>query len=256
LGFRHVIFDVDDVVIDTDRAAVEALAAVDRRIAPLLQRHYETLIAHLRGENPPEYGRLRVRIEGWQSGFVEVKQWSRECLVAICLEDLGETPTAERVTREARAYWRAITERSTVYPDAAELARRCLAVGVSIHFATNSDGFLGFDEARRTFTYDPEDSARRKVARLHMLRAIGMNDHNITVGDPIGKPNPIFYQKALRGLDRGRTLVVGDSLTNDVLPFLEAGVARGAWLRRQGGEGERGVPAVKSLLELQGWLEG
>lgn len=251
---KHVVFDVDDVMVDTDAAVSAAMAAVDPLIAPRLQRHYETLIAHLRGEDPPAYPPLRKRIEGWQPDLAEVKQWSRECLIAICLEDLGEKPTAALIEQEAELYWRAITEGTVVYPDAAELARRCVSRGISIHFATNSDGFLGFDDARGTFTYDPAQSARKKIARLHLLRAHGMNEGNITVGDPIGKPHPAFYEKALAGLDRAHTLVVGDSLTNDVLPFLKAGVARGAWLRRGGGEGAEGVTAVKTLLELESWL--
>ncbi len=251
---KHVVFDVDDVMVDTDAAGVAAMAAVDARIAPLLQRHYETLINHLRGLSPPEYPALRRRIEGWQQGFAEVKQWSRECLAAICYEDLGVTPTAALVEAAGAAYWRAVTEKTVVYPDARELAGRLLARGQTVHFATNSDGFLGFDEQARRFTYDPADSARRKVQRLALLREVGMTDGNITVGDPIGKPHPAFYERALYALDRAATLVVGDSLSNDVLPFLKAGAGVGVWLRRAGGEGEQGVPAVKSLLELERWL--
>lgn len=251
---KHVVFDVDDVMVDTDAATVAALGAVDARIGPLLKAHYETLIAHLRGENPPAYPALRKRIEAWQPELTEVKQWSRETLVAICFEDLGVKPTKADIEREAAAYWRAITEKTVVYPDAAEMARRFVRDGLTIHFATNSDGFLGFDDARRTFTYDPADSARRKIARLHMLRDVGMHEGNITVGDPIGKPHPAFYEKALEGLDRSATLVVGDSLSNDVLPFLKQGARVGVWLRRHGGEGEQGVPAVRSLLELEKYL--
>ncbi|MBL8955637.1 MAG: HAD family hydrolase [Myxococcaceae bacterium] len=251
---KHVIFDVDDVMVDTDAAGIAAMAAVDARIAPLLQRHYETLIANLRGLNPPAYAPLRRRIEGWQQGLSEVKQWSRECLVAICFEDLGVRPTRELILREAATYWRVVTEKTVVYPDARELAGRLLARGITVHFASNSDGFLGFDEATRRFTYDPAEGVRRKIQRLALLREVGMHEGNITVGDPIGKPHPEFYERALSGLDRGATLVVGDSLSNDVLPFLKAGARQGVWLRRHGGEGEQGVPAVKTLLELERWL--
>lgn len=252
---KHAVFDVDDVMVDTDAAVVAALRALDPRIGPLLKTHYETLISHLRGENPPAYPPLRKRIEAWQRELTEVKQWSRETLVAICYEDIGVTPRKADIEREAGAYWRAITDETVVYEDAAAMARACLQRGISIHFATNSDGFLGFDEAKRTFTYDAEDSARRKIARLGLLRPHGMHEGNITVGDPIGKPHPEFYEKALRGLDRAATLVVGDSLSNDVLPFLKAGAAQGVWLRRHGGGGEQGVPAVRTLLELDRFLE-
>ncbi|MBK7857288.1 MAG: HAD family hydrolase [Archangiaceae bacterium] len=231
---QHVILDVDDVMVDTDGAVAAAMAALDARVAGLLQRHYQTLISDLRGEKPVAYPPLRQRIEGWQRGLLEVKQWSRECLLAICFEDIGVKPTAALIEREARAYWGAITEKTVVYPDAAELIGVLKARGIDFQLATNSDGFLDFDEARQTFTYAPEVSARRKIERLGLLAELGITPAHITVGDPVGKPLEGFYRKVLadiaartgKSVDVARTLAVGDSFTNDVEPFMRLG-ARG-----------------------------
>jgi FMN phosphatase YigB (HAD superfamily) len=250
----QIIFDVDDVAVDTDAAVKAGAEAVDPRIRAAFHQSYQTLIAHLRGENPPAYGPLRRRIEQWQRELNEVKQWSRECLIAIALEDAGVEPTFAEVEQSARAYWRVVTEKTVVYPDHAELQRKLEARGIGVYYATNSDGFLRFDDAKRTFAYDAADSARRKIERLSLLRPFGMSEDTTTVGDPVGKPHAAFYEKALRDFDRSRTLVVGDSLTADVLPFLKAGVKHGVWLRRHGGGSESGVPAIRSLLELEAML--
>jgi FMN phosphatase YigB (HAD superfamily) len=253
---EQVIFDVDDVMVDTDaatRAAADSVESVlGAKVSRAFQKSYEVLIRNLRGESAPEYPALRKRIEGWQRELKEVKQWSRECLLAIALEDAGETPTFAKVEAAARVYWRTLTEKTVVYPDAAEMARRLAADGIGVHLATNSDGFLKLDEPRGTFIYDPADSARRKKDRLHMLGPLP-----ITVGDPVGKPLPGFYAQVLQDLGRkvemSRVLAVGDSLTADVLPFVKLG-AQGVWLKRHGPLESAEVPVVRSLLELERYV--
>jgi FMN phosphatase YigB (HAD superfamily) len=250
-----VIFDVDDVVVDTDAATRAATASVERalgrEIGQVFARSYETLIAHLRGQSAPDYPRLRARIEAWQRTLSEVKQWSRECLIAIALEDAGEVPTFARVDAAARAYWQELTDKTVVYDDARALIRVLVQRGIRFHFATNSDGFLRLDDGQRTFVYDPDDSARRKLARLHMMTE--MTADNTTVGDPIGKPRPAFYERVMQRARATpeRTLAVGDSFTADVEPFMKLGT-QGLWLKRHGPlEGN----AVRSLKDLEPYLD-
>lgn len=277
----HVIFDVDDVLIDMDQALLAAEAAIEPALAALLgnepargareafTRNYGTLLAHLRlppGEKLPAYTALRARIEAWQRGVTgagfEVKQWSRDTLLAVSLEDAGATPTAALLEAGLSAYWSTLTDATRLYPDAERLCARLREEGVSFHLATNSDGFLSLDAARGTFVYAPQTSAERKVARLGATRALGVARSNITVGDPIGKPGAAYYARVLaefgaaagRPLALDRTLAVGDSLKADVLPFLQAGVAHGAWLvraaERSGVDEASRVPIVRSLDEL------
>jgi FMN phosphatase YigB (HAD superfamily) len=75
---------------------------------------------------------------------------------------------------------------------------------------------------------------------LGALRELGIENRLITIGDPVGKPHPGFYEQVLKDYasfhgedaDLSRAVVVGDSLTSDILPFLVKGVAFGAWLKR------------------------
>ena len=79
----------------------------------------------------------------------------------------------------------------------------------------------------------------------------------ITVGDPIGKPQPGFYAQVLSDLSRkveaSRILAVGDSLHADVLPFVKLG-AKGAWLKRHGPMETAEVPVIRTLLELEEYV--
>jgi FMN phosphatase YigB (HAD superfamily) len=283
----HVIFDVDDVLIIMDEALLAAEAAIEaplaRRFGAITARksranftaHYQTLLDHLRlpvGARNEVYERLRARIDAWQKGVTdagfEVKQWSRDTLLAVAMEDAGEQPTAASVNEALDAYWATLTEKTRLYPDAAALCEKLRERGVTFHLATNSDGFLSLDDARRTFVYDPPSSAERKVARLGATQALGAARRNITVGDPIGKPGAAYYARVIqefsdtlgRPIDLTRTLAVGDSLKADVVPFLQAGVGYGAWLVRaaaaSGLDDTTQVPIIRSLAELEPMIFG
>jgi FMN phosphatase YigB (HAD superfamily) len=277
---RYAVVDVDDVLI----ATAEALdAAIDAMLVPLadhfgqrqaaaVQREFTRSmgigVRRLRaGDASPddEYADLMRRTARWQRGLtesgVEVKAWSRHALVACALEACDLPVTAAVVEAAADRYWTTVTARAAVYPDAVGLIRRLRDAGVAIHLATGSDGFLTFDDVRQTFTYAPEESVRLKLARLRGLAALGFGPDDITVADPIGKPNPEFFRVALRrfsaatgqDVDLAATVVVGDSLANDILPLLDLGAAHGVWLLRDGTSasgGSRRHPQVTVVSSL------
>lgn len=284
---RHdlIIFDVDDVMVDMDALVHPAQAAlrdaVAQQLGPAnadrimvhLEQSYATLRGQLRAPVGSDRGgveALVARIHGLQRGVVEagheVKPWSRQVLLALALEDLGLPRTAGVIDAGVQAYWAAIEAHTQILPDAEAAILRAHARGQHVHLATNSDGWLSYDEARGTFVYDPEQANTNKRARLHGLCVHGLSQADITVGDPIGKPFPGFYTQVLadvqaqlgRPVDLSRTLVVGDSLSHDVLPFLARGAPHGAWLlRREQGPTPRpapehpGVFILRSLDELQ-----
>jgi FMN phosphatase YigB (HAD superfamily) len=269
MAIDSVIFDVDDVVIDTDRACAAAERAVGeplrgelgdegaRRVALAFSRGYDVLRRQLRtpaGLRAEGFDRHQSRIAAWQRGVLEagfeLKLWSRDTLLALALEDEGFAVTASRIAAVDH-YWRTMAEETEIHVDAARIVEQLRGRGIAIHLATNSDGFLRFDESARTFSYDPADAHRRKLSRLDAIRALGLAHRDVTVGDPIGKPKPQFYRRVLdemseklaRRVDPARVLVVGDSLTNDVLPFFDAGVSKGAWILRDA-HGSGALPAV------------
>ncbi len=259
-SFSAVFLDVDDVMLDMDRVAhlgVEAVlapltAALGETEARAVQASfadgYATLIAELRsggGEAGSAYTTLRRKIARWQRGATEqgyeLKMFSRHTLLAIALEAHGQPVTEALIDGAIDHYWQVLADATEVFADARIAVERLVESGTPFLLATNSDGFLLFDERAQTFRYDPEDAVRRKRARLSALRAIGIDDAQISIGDPIGKPNPGFYQAVLADFERffgrppdlSRALAVGDSLTSDVLPLMSLGVRWGGWVQRR-----------------------
>jgi FMN phosphatase YigB (HAD superfamily) len=280
---RYAVFDVDDVVIDTDVACAAAERSIvdplrndlgearANTVASAFSAAYDELRRELRragGVASESFQRLEQRILAWQSGVVgagfELKLWSRDSLLAIAFEDAGVEVTRARLEAAGDAYWRTMSDRTALHEDASAIIERFSALGISVHLATNSDGFLRFDEKEGTFVYDPDHARRRKLERLGAIRTLGLLDRDVTVGDPIGKPHPAFYVRVLdefanklgeRSIARDRVIVVGDSLANDVLPFLAAGIAKGAWLVRERGIRRETSHAEVTVIETLAALE-
>lgn len=256
-----VVFDVDDVLIDTDHACGVAEGSVREPLArhfpgPIAEEltrrfahHYEILRVQLRHPTTAktaEYAAYEARIRAWQAGVVdegfEVKIWSRDTMLTVALEDLGLPVTRALVDEVTGHYWRVMTDATTLQADARDLITKLTARGVVVHLATNSDGFLVFDDDAKTFRYDPSHARTRKLERLALITELGLGRSDVTVGDPIGKPRPEFFDAVLADVaaKTGRTpeiaesWAIGDSLTNDVMPLVERG-ARGVWLLRRGG---------------------
>lgn len=271
-----LVLDVDDVLVQMKPAELAAEAAVRAPLEPALGAEkasfvqaslassYQILRDQLwaaPGVKLPTWVELRRRIDAWQRGVTEegheVKQWSRDTLIAIALEDAGVSPTAALIAPAVDAYWRTLGDESRLWPDALALLDHARANGVSFHLATNSDGFLRFDDRRRTFVYDPDDARERKLARLHVLGKAGVRREDITVGDPIGKPSPKYFEKVMEdfseklsmSIDRRQAMAVGDSLAADVLPPMSIGVGHGAWLDRHGA-GPPAAPPVRTVRSL------
>ncbi|MBI2375510.1 MAG: hypothetical protein HYV07_16055 [Deltaproteobacteria bacterium] len=279
---RFVVLDVDDVVLDMDRSRLAAESAISEPLVAALgpaggraragfSRVYEALRAQLRapkGVVTDGYSELAARIEGWQRPVLEaghkVKIFSRETILAVALEDEGLPVDPALVRSVVDLYWRALGDESRVYADASALISSLRARNAAFHLATNSDGFLRLEGAA-AFSYDAADAWRRKWERMERaLSTIGVREEDVTIGDPVGKPEPGFCVAALERfrarhpeLSLEGCLAVGDSLGSDVLPFLGVGVARGAVIVR-GEEPPSGfldgldrVVLLRTLLELE-----
>lgn len=277
---RLAVFDVDDVVLDMDhlaraaqRAVAEALtphvgatvgAAVHRR----LEAFYGVLRRNLRASSAdaaPEFTALYARIAAAQRGVTEagfeVKPWSRQVLVALALEDEGVSVRAAAVHAGAAAYWSTLAAGTRVLDDAARALDRARAAGFVVHLATNSDGWLRYDEAAGTFVYDPTEARALKLERLSPLWAHGLEAQDVTVGDPVGKPHAGFYRQVFDDV-AAKTgapvataggIAIGDSLMHDVAPFLGLGLPRGIWILRRGeaATDDGRVRVVRSLDEVE-----
>ncbi len=289
---KFIIFDVDNVIIDTINAAPFAESALGIALSEQLgsesgdrvrsdfKSNYENLTKQAKadaGVLHEDFQTLKGRIENWQAGVLcegwELKLWSRETLLAIALEKNGIPVTKTLIDAALDPYWAALTKESKNRSDVAEALEGHRKAGVAIHLATASDGFLDFNEREQTFVYNPQNAVRRKMNRMTILRELDFEEHDVSVGDPIGKPDARFFTRVLqdfetklgRKIDLSQTLAVGDNLSDDVLPLLELGVARGAWLVSENGmggpellEGNPSVGIVNSLLKLENipWIDG
>lgn len=282
MDFRYAILDVDDVLLTTQqaepraaRALLEALSAyLDSEKAAAVHREF---VAHWRTLQrrhwscaetaEDDYAVLEQSIAHWQRGVTEqgyqIKLWSRQVLLACALAS-QRVDVSERLVRGVtEAYWQEMAESVKVHPDGVAAIQRLGSTGCQVHLATDSDGFLVFDESEQTFTYDPEASAREKIHRLRALWSLGLGPRDVTIGDPIGKPDPEFSKRTIaefsgkvgHAVDVRRTVVVGDSFARDVEPFLRVGVAFGVWLVRDRADdetrscGHARVAVVSSLAE-------
>jgi hypothetical protein len=260
MHMQFAVVDVDDVLLATGGASQLAEQAM---VTPLMQhlgqphatavQHEFTRALHILTQQlrsaaatpRAAYHALRNRIAWWQRGLTdagcEVKEWSRHTLVACALEACGLPVTRTVVHAVADHYWAAIAQHATVFPDARARLQQLRTAGVAVHLATGSDGCLTFHDTRQTFTYAPEEAVCRKLARLHGLTALGCGPDNISIGDPIGKPHHEFFRAVLQHfsdaigqeVELARTVAIGDSLTNDIVPLLGLGAACGVWLLRE-----------------------
>lgn len=278
----HYIFDVDDVILDMNRASSLAERAMLNKLKARLgidavevytsfKAGYATLRRQLRagsGVVHRDFAALKARIGRWQRGVVragyEVKIFSRESLLAVALEDHDIPVTSDLIHEAVDHYWRVLENETRVLHDAEVMIKRLLSGGAKVHLATDSDGFLRFSDEEHCFFYDPKAALERKMERLRPIYNLGLTRADISIGDPVGKQNPAYYQSVINRfrraseetLDLSTTLAVGDSLINDVLPFIQLGVAQGAWLIRGEApavvEGHPHVYRISDLTELEG----
>ena len=207
---------------------------------------YDDLRGQLRaspGYTHAPYASRRAAIANWQRGVLdaghELKIWSRQSLLAVALERNAVPVTADLVHGIVDdGYWQYARDHSQLREDAVSVLGALERAAIPFHLATNSDGFLVFDSAEMTFRYDPEHAAAEKRRRLRCLERVGIRPADVTVGDPIGKPDPRFFDGVVadfsarlgRPLELDQTLVIGDSLTNDIMPLVDRGAKHGAWV--------------------------
>ncbi len=91
---------------------------------------------------------------------------------------------------------------------------------------------------------------------------IGRFFEGIFISELVGadKPSPVFFERVfaqIPDLDKGKTLIVGDSLTSDILGGNNAQIAT-CWINPKGSPQRSGITAdyeLKSLMELEALLE-
>ncbi|MDI6721648.1 MAG: hypothetical protein QMD85_04615 [Candidatus Aenigmarchaeota archaeon] len=140
------------------------------------------------------------------------QKWSRELWLKYLSDKYGLHLDGKIIMHIVEKYWETIAQACKLYPDVTEFLRR---FGDDVFVITGSDDRMIFRNG--SIIYDPLSSERKKIDRLEKqgLRNLLPSNHIIT-GDPYGKADEKFWQKAMRiaGLeDPADGIVIEDSLS-------------------------------------------
>lgn len=225
-ALRGILFDLDDTLADstgTEEVIWEGVAdviseyvpAVDR--AELRRRYMEVLEGH--------YAELAA-------GRIDFLTFRRRRL-ADALSPWGEV-SDELLERYVAAKER-IADELRPFPQAVAVVRALRDVGIRVGVLTNG----------------PSGFQRRKLE----TSGLGPELDAVAISEELGvaKPDRQAFERALAllGTSAEETAMVGDSLENDVLGALRAGLAAAVWMpgRRQG-DLPAGAHLARELVEV------
>ena len=223
---RGILFDLDDTLLDS--------AAADRLV-------WLDIVELLRGGLPDIDGEaLRARyddaVERHYRDFLDGRtdfMTFRRRRLEEALEPWG-TVDDELFDTYMREKAR-IPDVATAFPDAVSTLRALRALGIRVGVLTNG----------------PSDVQRRKLD----VSGLGPELDAITVSGEIGvaKPDPEAFRIALErlGTTGEETAMVGDSLENDVIGGLAAGLRAVVWLpRAQSAEAPPAAHLAREIAEV------
>ena len=264
------MLDVDDVLVDTDeaekaaslafRASVTTTLGEDhgKQMADSFEQIHQVLIQELRtGVASEEYRRVirdlrQVQVQVYESGY-QVKTWSREAAAELSRRRCDFTCPMQLIEEALAFYWRLHRESLSVFDDALRFVTLLRASETPYLCASDSDGILRFSSTG--LYYDPKHARRKKLWRLHHLFRAGIEERDLLIGDPIGKPETDFFAEAISRLrvPVGQVIPVGDSYARDVFPVLEMGARRGYVLSRRSDAqvDDHRVKVIRSLDDIE-----
>lgn len=150
-------------------------------------------------------------------------RWSRELWIDIACRQNGEREQAEMAVEAAQVYWDAIHQHSQLYTDARDLLKYLQFSTWNVVLVTSSDARL-YVAPDGKLIYNPEISSSKKKQRMpaELTELYDTNFSEILTGDPIGKPKPQFWIKALQGvisdpMEQYIAIMIGDSYASDML---------------------------------------
>ena len=170
---------------------------------------------------------LHNKIDALQTETIErfgkAKKWSREIFIKIAVDNLGIAVSPQVILEAADSYWMTLADSCEVYPGALELLEKIYQHQRPIFLVTGSDARLTMSE-RGEFVYEPTISEALKRERIEILRSKGVNFSTVSIGDPLDKPHPEFYEKSIKAakeqlgadLDLNNAIMIGDSYKGDL----------------------------------------
>lgn len=214
--------DVDDTLIDTASTSIEASDGIAQvfsdsfgqevgmRVQEIFNQQFALLMDGYRVSAEPEWQDIKggkLAFDDLLSYFADcqkqvmndfghIKKWSREAFIKRAADLAGIKVTPELVHRAAEEYWRILTDRTYIFPDALQLAETIEYHDRPLFLVTSSDARLKMQDDGQ-FVYDPLHSESLKRKRLQQLYKRGIKFKQISIGDPEDKPSYEFFDKAI-----------------------------------------------------------
>lgn len=147
--------------------------------------------------------------------------WSRELWLYAASGEAGRTVSAKLAIDAAEAYWKGIEARPSLYEDVKEFFEsQWWYNGLwKLVLATSTDARLYVASDGNRLVYDPEYSDRKKRERIP-LSLFDISGNNLFTGDPIGKPDPRFWEQVVTNIgydpNEDVAVMVGDSPAVDL----------------------------------------
>lgn len=226
--FEFLFLDLDDTILDFQKAEHVALSKTLKEFGlepteRVLKRYNLINKAHWEALERKELTREQVLVGRFQ----------------VLFEEMGITVEPVQV---ARAYEHNLSIGHWFLPGAEEAVER-LSKKYKLYLASNG-------------------TAKVQAGRLASAN-ISRFFEEVFVSQEIGanKPSPEYFERCfarIPGLDKSKTIMVGDSLTSDILGGQNAGIAT-CWVNphhKQGREDIRVDYEIESLSQLEALLEG
>lgn len=224
-GSRGIVLDIDDTIVDTRGAMIEAGAVAMAALWPEHVDHHAAMAERYYADPARWFAR-------YASGELEFTAMRAGRLEEVASAFELRLP-AEGQQAFEDAYAPAFRSAQRLFPDVHGLLDAADALGLPLVLLTNSSA--------------PVTDVKLQVLAIgHRFGAVVTTD---TLG--VGKPDPRTYLEACRlaGTRPKDTVCVGDNLEWDVLGARAAGL-RAVWLDREGRAEEGEVARVGSLHEL------
>ncbi len=199
MRYKAIFIDIDDTLLDYIPCCREAFDAAMRNLTPSLEEREGERLFHLFFEIS---GRLFSEAKHGKYTIAEVMDlYPKEFIAAIGYPESAVDPFKHAF----RAAW---GETHTLVPEAKEMLDILRTKGYRLFAASNSFGHL----------------QRRRLERAGILSYF--EDTYISMDIGYDKPDIRFFQEALRrcGLQPNEVLMIGDSMTTDILGAQAAGI--------------------------------
>jgi putative hydrolase of the HAD superfamily len=224
-GIRGIVLDVDDTIVDTRRAMIEAGAEAMAALWPERAGAHAAMAQRYYADPARWFAR-------YACGEVEFTAMRRARLEEVAAAFAMVLPPDGHGAFE-NAYAPAFRAAQRLFPDVDALLDAADDLGIPLVLLTNSSAEVTAVNLE-------------VLAITHRFGAVVTTD---TLG--VGKPDPRTYLEACRlaGTRPSDTVCIGDNLEWDVLGARSAGL-RAVWIDRDGGAAERAVPAVPTVRSL------